>query len=100
MAIDVPRSGDTVLTTNERWAPAMMVLAPFINGGVEWLRAHLHYTVLEPNFASVLQTAVAIYVPLYFARRRMRQIREEEQIAAVNARTAAWDHGTPSGDGS
>lgn len=91
MANELPRSGDTVLQTAERLAPFMALIAPFIDGGIGWLQAHLHYTVLGDNYAAVIQGAIAAYLPVLLARRRMRQIREEDSLAALTARTVAWE---------
>jgi hypothetical protein len=96
---DLPRSGDTVLQTAERLAPLMALIAPFIDGGIGWLQQQLQYTVLGDNYAAVLQGAIAAYLPILLARRRMRQIRVEESLAAVTARTVAWELEKRSPDG-
>lgn len=91
MALETPRSGDLVLTTAERLAPVMALIAPFIDGGVAWLQAQLAYTSLGDNYATVVQAAIAAYLPILLARRTMRQIRVAESLAAITARTTAWE---------
>lgn len=89
--METPRSGDQVLTTAERLAPVMALIAPFIDGGVAWLQTQLHYTALGDNYAAVLQAAIASYLPILLARRTMRQIRAADSLAALSARTTAWE---------
>lgn len=71
----VPRSGDVVLTTAERLAPLMAILAPFLAGLVGWLNAHLQYTHLDANYVEVLKGAIAAYLPVLVARYHMRQLK-------------------------
>lgn len=69
-----PRSGDLVVQAGFNWAPLFMLVAPFIDGGIEALRTHLHYTVLDSNYAEVVKGAVLAYGPAVLAWRRMQRI--------------------------